>query len=218
MWELISKLLVTIDYYKDGKLLYSSDSVAITAFALTGIKPGAFSINVDTRYTRNFEENLVSIIKNNSIPTCWLLRKVFEEETTYEAANKRLRDTPISSPVYYIIAGVAPNEGMVIERATNSTHAYYELTDSTWFLVQSNYDRDQPEPVYDQRRIPMERRVQDHGQKFTVDTVLKEMFTWPNFNIATIMTAVMVPSKSYHNVTSWYGLNPPENSPHNIRT
>ena len=83
MWELISKLLVTIDYYKDGKFLYSSDSVAITAFALTGMKPGAFSMNVDTRYTRDFSQNLVSIIKNNTIPVCWLLRKIFEEETTY---------------------------------------------------------------------------------------------------------------------------------------
>ena len=54
----------------------------------------------------------------------------------------------------------------------------------------------------------MENRVRDRGQDFTVDTVLKEMFTWPNFNIATIMTAVMVPSKNYHNVTAWYGLNP----------
>lgn len=34
------------------------------------------------------------------------------------------------------------------------------------------------------------------------------MFIWPNFNIATIMTAVMVPAKSYHNVTAWYGVNP----------
>lgn len=92
MWELVSKLLVTIDYYKDGKFLYSSDSVVITAFALTGMKPGAFSINVDTRYTRNFEENLISIIKNNAIPTCWLLRKVFEEETTYAGAVQRLKN------------------------------------------------------------------------------------------------------------------------------
>ena len=54
----------------------------------------------------------------------------------------------------------------------------------------------------------MEKRVREHGQNFTVDTVLQQMFTWPNFNIATIMTAVMVPSKNYHNVTSWYGHNP----------
>jgi N-acylethanolamine-hydrolysing acid amidase len=210
MWELISKMLVTIDYYRDGQLLYSSDSVAATVFALTGIKPGHFSINVDTRYTRHFQDNLISVIKDNAIPTCWLLRKVFEEETSYAAASQRLRSETISAPVYFIIAGLGPNEGMVIERDTNATHAFYQLSDETWFLVQTNYDRDQPEPVYDQRRIPMEHRVQKRGQNFTHETVLEEMFTWPNFNIATIMTAVMVPGQKYKNVTAWYGLNPSE--------
>jgi hypothetical protein len=34
------------------------------------------------------------------------------------------------------------------------------------------------------------------------------MFTWPNFNIATIMTAIIIPGAGYHNTTAWYGLNP----------
>ena len=85
---------------------------------------------------------------------------------------------------------------MVIERDPEGTHAYYQFDDNTWFLVQTNYDRDHVEPVYDQRRIPMEKRVRDHGNNFTVDTVLHQMYTWPNFNIATIMTAVMVPAKN----------------------
>jgi hypothetical protein len=38
---------------------------------------------VDTRYAKSFEDDLISVIKNNAIPTCWLLRKVLEEETTY---------------------------------------------------------------------------------------------------------------------------------------
>jgi hypothetical protein len=107
---------------------------------------------------------------------------------------------------------------MVIERETDSVHAYYTLDENTWFLVQTNYDRDHVEPVYDQRRIPMEKRVREHGNNFTVDTVLKQMFTWPNFNIATIMTAVMVPAKSYHNVTAWYGVNPQPAQKHLIST
>jgi hypothetical protein len=53
MWELLSKLLVTIDYYRDGKLLYTSDSVAASVFALTGIRHGAFSVNVDTRKAKS---------------------------------------------------------------------------------------------------------------------------------------------------------------------
>jgi len=62
---------------------------------------------------------------------------------------------------------------MVIERDTDGVNAYYELSDDVWFLVQTNYDRDHVEPVYDQRRIPMEKRVREHGNNFTVDTVLK---------------------------------------------
>jgi hypothetical protein len=210
MWELLSKLLVTLDYYKDGNYVFTHYAVAGSVFSLTGTRPGAFSVNVDTRGARSLQTDLISIIKDNAIPTCWLLRKVFEEETSYAAASQRLRTQHISAPVYFIVAGVEPNEGMVIERDTNATHAFYQLSDETWFLVQTNYDRDQPEPVYDQRRIPMEHRVQKRGQNFTHETVLEEMFTWPNFNIATIMTAVMVPGQKYKNVTAWYGLNPSE--------
>lgn len=120
---------MNIEYYKDGKKIYAVDTVVGGVFALTGVRFGAFSINVDTRMARSFEEDLISVIKNNAIPTCWLLRKVLEEETNYAAASKRLREEIIAAPVYYIIAGVTRNEGMVIERETDSVHAYYELSD-----------------------------------------------------------------------------------------
>lgn len=54
----------------------------------------------------------------------------------------------------------------------------------------------------------MENRVKGVGNHFSVETVFSEMFTWPNFNIATIMTAVIVPATGYHNTTAWYGVNP----------
>jgi hypothetical protein len=78
MWELLAKLLVNIEYYKDGKMVYAVDTVVGSVFALTGIRHGKFAINVDTRGAKTFSEDLVSIIKNNAIPTCWLLKKVLE--------------------------------------------------------------------------------------------------------------------------------------------
>ena len=36
------------------------------------------------------------------------------------------------------------------------------------------------------------------------------MSQWPTFNIATIMTAIMVPATGYRNTTVWYGSNPAE--------
>lgn len=129
------------------------------------------------------------------------------EETTYAAATDRLRNTEISCTIYYIVSGLEGNEGMVIERDTNKTHAYYELSDYMWFLIQTNYDRDQPDPIHDPRRIPTEHKLADRGnQNFTEQTLLEEfMFKWPNFNIATIYTDILVPKSGYKNTTVWYG-------------
>ena len=99
---------------------------------------------------------------------------------------------------------------MVIERNTDNTKAYYELSEDQWFLIQTNYDRDEPQPAYDPRRIPTEKKLQQRGNSnFNEQTLLDEfMFKWPNFNIATIFTDVMVPSTGYTNTTVWYGSNP----------
>lgn len=210
MWELLSKLVANVEYYDGERRVYSVDTVVGSVFALTGIRHGAFAINEDTRKAKHFSEDLISVIINNAIPTLWLLKKVLAEETTYAAAVQRLKAERTSGPVYFIISGLGPNEGMVIERNTDSVHAYYELSDSNWFLVQSNYDRDQPDPLHDPRRIPVEKRMAERGnQNFTEQTMMDGfMGKWPTFNIATILTAVMIPATGYHNTTVWYGSNP----------
>lgn len=128
MWDVLSKLLVNVEYYRDGKKLFSVDTIVGSVFALTAIKPGAFSVNVDTRYAKHFTDDLISILADNAIPTCWLLRKVLEEETTFNGALKRLKTTRVGGPVYYILAGTGPNDGVVIERDVDSVHAMYELS------------------------------------------------------------------------------------------
>ena len=44
MWELISNLVANVQYYKNGKLVYSVDTVVGSVFTLTANKPGAFSV------------------------------------------------------------------------------------------------------------------------------------------------------------------------------
>ena len=143
---------------------------------------------------------------DDAIPTVWLLRKVLEEETNYPDAMKRLKTERIGGPVYYVVSGVKPNEGAVIERDVNSVNACYELSDSTWFLVQTNYDRDYPDPLHDPRRVPVEKRLTERGNIHFEGKHLMEDFmsVWPTFNIATIMTSIMVPATGYHNTTVWY--------------
>ncbi len=210
MWEIFSKLVVNVEYYSGTKKVFSVDTVAGSVFALTGVRHGAFSVNVDTRKAKDFSQDLISVLAKQAYPTVWLVRRVLEDQTTFADAVARLKTEVIGGPVYFIIAGLSGNEGTVLERDTNQTHAAYTLTDSNWFLVQTNYDRDEPEPIHDPRRIPVENKLKERGNKgFTEQVMLNQfMSQWPTFNIATIMSAIIVPNLSYHNTTVWYGSNP----------
>jgi hypothetical protein len=155
MWEILAKLVVNVEYYKNGQKLFSVDTVVGSVFALTGIRHGAFAINVDTRKAKHFYDDLISVMADNAVPTCWLLRKTLELETNYADALKRLKSERVGGPVYYVVSGTGPNDGCVIERDTDSVHAFYELNQTNWFIIQTNYDRDYPDPLHDPRRIPV---------------------------------------------------------------
>jgi hypothetical protein len=51
------------------------DTVVGSVFALTAVRHGAFAINVDTRKAKNFYDDLISVMVDDAMPTCWLLRK-----------------------------------------------------------------------------------------------------------------------------------------------
>lgn len=125
MWELLSKLLTNVEYYRGDQRIFSSDIVVGSVFALTGIRQGSFAVNCDTRYAKHFVDDLISVLKDNAIPTLWLLRKVLAEETNYASAVKRLKTERVGGPVYFIVSGVGANEGTVIERDTDAVHAAY---------------------------------------------------------------------------------------------
>ena len=209
MWNLLANLTVNVEYHKNGQRLFTVDHVVGGVFAPTGIRHGAFAINADTRKAKHFYNDLIAIMEDNALPSCWIIRKTLEEQTNYADAIHRLKTDKIGGPVYYIVSGLQGNEGAVIERDTESVNGFYELTDTTWFLVQTNYDRTEPDPLHDPRRIPAEDRIKEKGQTFDEEALRKMVMTeWPNFNIATIMTVMMNPSTGYHNTSLWYGHNP----------
>jgi hypothetical protein len=109
MWEILSKLLTNIEYYRGEQRLFSSDTVIGSVFALTGIRQGSFAANCDTRYTKHWSDDLISVLKDNAIPTLWLLRRVLAEETNYASAVKRLKSERVGGPVYFIVSGLGAN-------------------------------------------------------------------------------------------------------------
>ena len=78
MWDILAKLIVNVDYYQGSKKMFSIDTVVGSVFALTGVRHGAFAVNVDTRYAKHFYDDLISVMVDDGCPTVWLLRKVLE--------------------------------------------------------------------------------------------------------------------------------------------
>jgi hypothetical protein len=58
------------------------------------------------------------------------------------------------------------NEGSVLERDPSSLNAQYSLNETTWFLVQTNYDRNKPDK--DGRRTAAEKRINEIGPNITI--------------------------------------------------
>jgi len=76
MMRLLSNLIVTIDYYEGHKRIFTIDHVLGSVFALTGIRYGAFAVNVDTRYTQSEISEVINILVDDAMPDVWLLRRV----------------------------------------------------------------------------------------------------------------------------------------------
>ena len=79
MWDLLSKLLVNVEYYQGEKRVFSVDTIVGSVFALTGVRHGAFAVNVDTRSAQHFYNDLISVMVDDGMPTCWLLMKVLKD-------------------------------------------------------------------------------------------------------------------------------------------
>jgi hypothetical protein len=102
---------------------------------LTGMAPGRFSAALNQAPMRkhgltlpgDWLKNRFIMRRNDGIPPPHLLRQVFEGARDYAAAREILIKTPVALPVIYILAGVRPGEGCVIER-TETAAEVMDLT------------------------------------------------------------------------------------------
>lgn len=141
----------------------------------------------------------------NYKPATHLIRDVMESADTYDQAVEMLSNTKTIDPIYFIVSGVGKNEGTVIEKDREIVHKQYSLDEDTWFLVQTNYDREDEDPAKDRRRYPAEEKIWALGQQVGEQEVYEHVFiNWPNFNIGTIVTSSMSATSNYFNSTKWW--------------
>lgn len=134
------------------------------------------------------------------------MRKVLESANSYSEAVELFKNQPFANRCYLIVSGVNRNEGVVITRGRSTVDNISTLNDDDWFLVQTNYDRDLPDPADDYRRVPAEEKLKKIGKdnvdrNSLFDIILSQIPNWRPTE--TITSAVLEPQGDYFNTTIW---------------
>jgi len=202
---------MTLEFQKGGKTQFYSTSFAGYVGVLSGMKPNAFSISINTRYypkngLKNFLYEIVAAImeKNNSLVS-FLSRKVMTNENTWAAAVENLSNDPLIADVYYTVGGVSAYEGAVISRSRLNASDVWVLNASHWFEVQTNYDHWTQPPWFDDRVVPADDAMESLGQaNLSYESLFEVLSVKPVLNLQSTFTMLTSAADgNYTSLTRW---------------
>lgn len=200
-----------VDWQKGGETTFKTTSMAGYVGSLSGMKAGAFSVTIDTRFYPNgiweiFYEVVAALEEKNSSLVAFLTREVLQNENDFNAALEQLANDDLIADVYYIMAGTQPTEGVVISRnRTDAADVWQLAPPGRWFEVETNYDHWKPPPWFDDRYTPAVIAMNAMGaQNATLQGMYQVMSTKPVLNLQTIHTMLACPADgTYESYIRW---------------
>ncbi|KRZ02591.1 Acid ceramidase [Trichinella zimbabwensis] len=198
MTEILRKLVININWKRDGKLLYKSAGFAGFIGVLTAVKPGKFTISINERFSKNggFIGILEWILKIEQAKwVTWLTREVMENADHFQEAVFSLSVVHLMAPVYFIVSGSETGEGAVITRSREEALDVRNLDKNKadlWYLLQTNYDPwETPSPL-DDRRTPGKQCMDKLGKEnVSFDGLYAVLSSKPVLNKMTVFTSLM---------------------------
>jgi hypothetical protein len=205
----LANLTVHLEFYRNGELLFEGDGDAGFLGVVTGLKPNAFGISINERNKGGPLQTIYEIMFRRTFSIPFFIRRVLETAENFTSAVEMLSTEEFAAPAYLTVSGVNKNEGVVITRDRRGVYNISQIDfDSVdqWFLVQTNYDRDVPDPASDYRRVPAEKRMREIGKNaMDLEALYNHvMILEPNKRNETITSSVMCPRTGTFNTTVWY--------------
>lgn len=195
---------IQVDFQRKGRTVFTATTFGGFIGVLSGMKKGAFSATVDTRFypdgwTEIFSEVIAAIEEKNASLVSFLLRDVFTNENDYDSALGALSKTNLIADVYYIVGGM--DSGAVISRNRTVAADVWKLDSKggRWFEVETNYDHWNPPPWYDNRRDPANAHMTALGRSnLTPDNLFGVLSMKPTINLQTTYSIVACPATGFY--------------------
>jgi len=207
----LKNLTMTIEYQQKGKTVFYATSFAGYVGVLSGMKPNAFSISLNTRYypshgLENFlYEIIAAVMEKGNTLVSFLTRDVMMNQTNWSSAVASLSTGPLIADVYYIVGGVSANEGAVISRNRLNASDVWVLNSTKWFEVQTNYDHWKQPPWFDDRVVPADEAMTALGQEgLSLANLFKVLSVKPVLNLQSTFTMLTSAAEgTYTSLTRW---------------
>jgi len=200
-WVLAEKLRAitsNLNFTKGGKTIFSSTSYVGYAGVFEGMKPGAFSVSLNTRFDFSMYSALlkwITGINRNGRFASHVTRDALTYDSSYPQAAERLNTARLLGPGYLAIAGTKPGEGAILSRGANASYRVWTLEDELKkgnnFMVNTNWDHWLPDPIFDRRREPAEACMKQlSGEDITFPQLFQVLAAKPTRNKMTCHTAM----------------------------
>lgn len=201
--QLIRPLALHLTFTSGGKEQYSALSWYWFGGTMeTFVKRGAFTLEENWRTVTSLGTDVIDAVEHGVASQGNLLRRAAANTFSYAEAVAFLADTPVATALYIIISGAGAKEGAVITRAGIGEAPgavkwpVVSLANTTAdfpVLVQTNYDRWEPDPKDDARRTAALATLRSIGvaEAATDNGVACVANSPPVYNSATIFTAVL---------------------------
>jgi hypothetical protein len=140
--DLMKKVAYNAQFVHGSKPAFTATMFAGDVGVWTGVKPNGFALSINQRSLWKAGGFLVNMKKlfGGVSEVSWLTRKTLDECDDFQCAHKRLAHDEIVSLAYVQLAGLKDNEGVVITRKRSGPVHEAWLSNTTWFLVQTNND------------------------------------------------------------------------------
>jgi len=199
----LKDVAIEVAFQKKGQTVFHSTTFAGYAGVLSGMKPGAFSVTIDTRFypdgvSELFYEVVAAIMEKNASLVTFESRNVLMNENDFEAAIDNLSEGELIADVYYILAGVSSGQGAVISRNRQNATDIWRLNSPTrWYEVETNYDHWEQPPWFDDRVTPANDGMNSMGQaNLSLQGMFKVLSTKPVLNLQSTHTILACPADS----------------------
>eukprot|EP00629_Pelagomonadales_sp_RCC1024_P015620 CAMPEP_0119292054 /NCGR_PEP_ID=MMETSP1329-20130426/43462_1 /TAXON_ID=114041 /ORGANISM="Genus nov. species nov., Strain RCC1024" /LENGTH=364 /DNA_ID=CAMNT_0007292883 /DNA_START=57 /DNA_END=1147 /DNA_ORIENTATION=- len=167
--DAMQNLTLTLDWQDaSGEVMFTSVSILGQTGFNTVQRAGGWALTHDERDKGPDRENWVDHFLRRRVVTFSLFREMAEQQATFEGALAMAEAVDLAAPSYIIMSGVRAGEGALVTRgrdaAGNATDVVRLGDDGGWYLLETNYDHDEPPSPTDDRRDVATRALQRSGQ------------------------------------------------------